>query len=365
MEEDDYYWCALSAMGVINAKVLLRLIGSFGSAKEVFYAKEQLLRASGLLDKKLEKFTVKRDFDYPKKLQEFCGKNAIHILKYGAAEYPERLANILYPPSVLYVKGILPDFKNSIGVVGSRKASEYGVKVAEKFSASFAKEEILVVSGGARGIDTAAHKGALMGGGPTVAVLGCGIDVIYPYQNKKLYEEIVENGAIVTEYPPETPPIARNFPLRNRVINGLTAGILVVEAAKKSGAMITAEFAIDEGHEVYCIPGNVFLSTSIGCHSLIKSGATLVDCPEDIIQEFKPVEPKKRKNLQKDLFQDLNLDISDTGKLILGHLSAEPISMENLIEVTGLSLTTLSSEILNLQIEGLLGILNNNRYYRI
>ena len=235
-----------------------------------------------------------------------------------------------------------------------------GMKITEP-SADLAAAGVVIVSGGARGIDTAAHRGALAAGGITVAVLGCGIDIAYPAANKNLFAQICERGALVTEYPPGTPPAAYNFPARNRIINGMTHGILVAEAAKKSGAMITAEYALEEGHEVYCVPGSIFLPTSIGCHSLIKSGAQLVDRPEDILESLKLASfPQQPALFGSDNGED---ELDDNAKAVLKILSFEPLSLEEILEKSGLGLAEAGMGLLDLEMRGKVAQTAARSYY--
>ena len=312
-------------------------------------------------EKTVNKFIARRDFNYPAWLKDFCLNNGVTILTPEDDAYPYSLKQIASPPQVLYVKGSLPDLRGSIGIVGSREASGYGLKAADAFAADLAAAGVVIVSGGARGIDTAAHRGALAAGGITVAVLGCGIDIAYPAANKNLFAQICERGALVTEYPPGTPPAAYNFPARNRIINGMTHGILVAEAAKKSGAMITAEYALEEGHEVYCVPGSIFLPTSIGCHSLIKSGAQLVDRPEDILESLKlasfPQQPA--------LFGSGNGEdeLDDNAKAVLKILSFEPLSLEEILEKSGLGLAEAGMGLLDLEMRGKVAQTAARSYY--
>lgn len=212
-------------------------------------------------------------------------KSKIKIIKIEDKDYPEKLKNIYNPPKELYVLGnekILNE--TAIAIVGSRNCTKYGAQNAYKFAYEIAKRNICVISGLARGIDTYSHKGAVLAKGKTIAVLGCGLDVIYPSENFELYKKIVQTGGtIITEYPLGTKPKRYNFPERNRIISGLSDGILVVEARKKSGTMITVEFALEQGREVYAIPGNISSDSSYGTNELIKEGATPVTNVNDII----------------------------------------------------------------------------------
>ncbi|UCB57420.1 MAG: DNA-processing protein DprA [Candidatus Omnitrophota bacterium] len=217
----------------------------------------------------------------------FPSSNKIKTLSLNDKEYPANLRYIYSPPLALYVKGnILAEDSIALAIVGSRKASYYGLKNAESLGFKLASQGITIISGLARGIDTAAHRGALAAGGRTIAVLGSGLNIIYPRQNKGLAEEISKNGAVISEYAQDTPPLRQNFPRRNRIISGLSLGVVVVEAAKRSGALITADFALEQGREVFALPGKIDSFTSAGTHELIKDGAKLVESTEDIIEEL-------------------------------------------------------------------------------
>lgn len=202
-------------------------------------------------------------------------------------DYPARLKNIYSPPVDLYIKGeFLPEDEIAVALVGSRKASQYGLELSEKLAYDLATRGITVVSGLARGIDSAAHRGALKAKGRTIAVFGCGIDYIYPPENKLLAEQIQERGALISEFPDKLSPKPYNFPRRNRIISGLSLGVVVIEAARTSGALITANFALEQGREVFAVPGKVNSDTSEGVHRLLKEGAKLVETVDDIIEEL-------------------------------------------------------------------------------
>ena len=221
------------------------------------------------------------------KERETLIRQKISVVLLGEPEYPELLSHIYDPPPLLFVKGELPskDILN-IAVVGSRNPTPYGVKMAEQLGYDLALAGVTVVSGMARGIDSAAHRGALKAGGKTIAVLGTGIDIVYPKENLRLAGEIEQNGVLVSEFPLGTKPLKGNFPRRNRVISGMSHGVVVVEARKKSGALITADFALEQGREVFAVPGRADLSASFGTHKLLRDGAKLVERAEDIIEEF-------------------------------------------------------------------------------
>ena len=242
-----------------------------------------------------------------------------------------------------------------MGMVGSRMADAYGKKVAACFGRALAEAGVVVVSGGAKGIDTASNEGALQGGGKTAAVLGCGLDIVYPPENRKLFAQIEQNGALVSEYPPGTQPDRFRFPERNRIISGICQGVVLVQAAKRSGALITAEFAMDEGREVFCVPGNIFTEKSAGPHRLIKAGARLTDSPQDVLEE---VFPELCGSARSNLFSGLN-EAAPLGKCsegqrkILDLLTQGPLTLEKLVESSGFDIGESSVMLLELQMMGL------------
>jgi len=212
-------------------------------------------------------------------------------------DYPTNLKYIYQPPATIYLEGsIIPQDQIAIAIVGSRRATDYGLNNAERLGFELAARGIAVISGLARGVDSAAHRGALKAKGRTIAVLGSGLNRLYPPENKNLAREIARSGALISEFTPDTPPERQNFPRRNRIISGLSLGVVIVEAAKRSGALITAGFALEQGREVFALPGKIDSFTSGGTHDLIKQGAKLIESVEDIIEELEPL-----RNLTKEL----------------------------------------------------------------
>ena len=253
--------------------------------------------------------THERDENEYLKVIDFIFKNKVDLLCIGDEGYPDILKQIYSPPLLLFFKGNkIKEMEFGIAVVGSRKCTAYGREAAGYISRNLSGIGITVVSGLAVGIDSYAHKAALEGKGGTIGVLGCGIDIVYPPENKLLYEEIALNGSIITEFFPKTPPLKSNFPVRNRIISGLCRGVVVIEAGEKSGAVITCEMALKQDREVFAVPGNIFSPASRGCHKLIKNGAKLVERIDDILEEFSQV---YRENLR--LCSDY--DYKDTMKL--------------------------------------------------
>jgi len=225
--------------------------------------------------------------NYYQRVIEFIIKNKAGLIDISEDSYPDILRQIYLPPPLLFFKGNkIKEAKFSIAVVGSRKCTAYGSEVARYVSRNLSEIGITVVSGLAMGIDSCAHKAALEGKGGSIGVMGCGIDIIYPPENRFLYEDILSNGSIITEFLPETPPLKSNFPIRNRIISGLCSGVVVIEAGEKSGAAITCEMALKQNRDVFAVPGNIFNSMSKGCHKLIKEGAKLVESVDDILEEF-------------------------------------------------------------------------------
>lgn len=350
------------------------LINALGSARAVFEASAATLTATGLCTPRaVQNFIINRDARLPQRLDYFCRHKGVQILAYNDAAYPQSLQNLSDKPLVLYVKGELPQANYALAIVGSRRCTEYGVRAADYFAKAMTREGIPIISGGAKGIDTAAHEACLQAGGVTVAVLGCGLDIVYPSENAKLFASIAERGALVSEYPPGVPPIAANFPARNRIIVGLSQAVLVAEAGKRSGAVITANIAADEGREVYCVPGNIFDGSSIGCHELIRTGAKLVDMPQDILDDKRSwQQAMNRRITQPSIFDCAPQEpkpapapvTTELGAKLLALLQAGALSLEKLTEQSGAAFAAVSMELLDLQAAGLVATDQAQRYYR-
>ena len=365
---DKYYWAALGAAKGIGTARLLALVRAFGSAQNLYEADEADVLATGIVSQKSAARFVeskKKSRALPEMLQEQCNRFCISVVPVTGSAYPRRLKRIMNPPVVLYVKGTLPDCRYSIAMAGSRLADAYGVKVATGFARELAEAGVVIVSGGAKGIDTASHEGALQGGGKTIAVLGCGVDIAYPPANKKLFAEIAESGAVISEYPPGTKPERFYFPERNRIISGISRGVILVQAAARSGALITAEFAMDEGREVFCIPGNIFTDKSAGPHKLIKEGALLADSPREILDE---VFPELCGSAHSNLFAGIN-DMTPLRKCteeqqkIMDLLTQGPQTLEQLVAAAGLGIGEASVMLLELQMMGFVQMNAAQQYF--
>ena len=288
------YWIWLSTLPGLSDGSALTLLEHFASPEDVYYSDAGDAMEAGLSQEQARCVEDKSLRQVEQVLSD-CAGGDLFVVTMADASYPARLRNIYDPPLLLYGRGAMPlfDEEAAVAVVGTRRATPYGLRAAEELSYQMAKEGALVVSGMARGIDAAAHRGALKAGGFTAAVLGCGVDVVYPPENRRLYEDIAAAGVILSEYPPGTPPERWHFPRRNRIISGLSLATLVVEAPEKSGALVSAECALEQGRDVFAVPGPIDAPTSRGCHHLIRSGAGLVGEAWDVLGEYASRFPHK------------------------------------------------------------------------
>ncbi|MCM8789491.1 MAG: DNA-processing protein DprA [Candidatus Omnitrophica bacterium] len=280
-------YVALNLIGDIGTVRFNRLKNYFGKPENIFNTPyEKLVDILGITDTLARRLASFKQEELKKELA-LAKRLSLKIITLEDSDYPENLKNIPGAPIVLYVKGsfIIQD-NFGFSIVGSRRASLYGLNAAEKFASELSQKGFTIISGMARGIDTYAHKGALKAGGRTVAVMGSGFNHIYPQENIDLAEEISKNGAVISEFPINAEPLPQNFPRRNRIISGLSLGVIVVEAARNSGALITADFALEQGRDVFALPGKIDSNLSFGTNGLIKQGAKLVSCVDDILEEL-------------------------------------------------------------------------------
>jgi DNA processing protein len=293
--EDDHEracWAAFNRVPGVGPARVRRLLGRFGSLGDAWDAPPAELALAGLDRRALEGLVALRARIRPEVELERARRAGARVLTWRDAVYPWRLAAIPDPPPVLYVRGtLLPADDRAVAVVGTRRPTYYGRDVAARLAHALAGAGVTVVSGLAKGIDSHAHRGALAAGGRTLAVLGHGPDIVYPPENRRLAAEIEGAGALLTDYPPGAGPEAQHFPPRNRIISGLSAGVLVVEAGEQSGALITCRFAADQGRDVFAVPGPITSPASRGCHRLIQDGAKLVLAPEDVLEEIDGLAP--------------------------------------------------------------------------
>ncbi len=360
----------MNMVGDIGSIRLKKLLEFLGSPEDILKAPvEKLMAASGIGKEIAQKIRALKKEDLDKELK-LAQKLGLKIVTPDDADYPENLKNIYDPPIVLYVKGeLIAEDKFSLGIVGSRRASLYGLTCAEKFAYELSQKGFTIISGMARGVDTAAHKGALKAGGRTLAVMGSGFNHLYPPENKELAQEIVKNGALISEFPINTEPFRQNFPRRNRVISGLSLGVLVVEAARNSGALISADFALEQGREVFALPGKVDSNTSFGTNGLIKQGAKLVCGVEDIVEEFDsiascvPRRASKEDNATADT-QYAMPSLSATETAFYNALSGQPLSLDEIVEKTNMSVSGVADMLLKLQMRKLIRQLPGKQFAR-
>ena len=287
------HWIWLATRPHVSDRAKVELVRRFQDPEAVYFADaESYLEIEGLREEGKTSLADK-SLQEAEQILRTCRKKDLKILTYRDAAYPSRLKNIPDPPLVFYYKGRLPDFDANplVGVVGTRKASAYGMNTAGKMGYQIARCGGIVVSGMADGIDGMATRGALTAGVPAVGVLGCGADVIYPLKNRALYEDMEQYGCLLSEFVPGTAPLGKNFPKRNRIISGLSCGVLVVEAPEKSGALITAQAALDQGRDVFVVPGNIDVDTSAGSNRLLRDGAIAVSSGWDIMSEYASLFP--------------------------------------------------------------------------
>ncbi|NLI57823.1 MAG: DNA-protecting protein DprA [Clostridium sp.] len=355
--DDIQYWVWLSSIPGIGAVKSKKLLEHFKSPYNIWKAKENELKELTFLTGSdvynLMNVQIRKQV---KKHLENIYKNNIKILTINDELYPSYLKNIYDPPVVLYVKGSFKRNEKYLAVVGSRKATSYGLSMAQTISKELSNYGITVVSGMARGVDSYAHKGVVDAGGRTIAVLGCGLDIVYPYENKKLMESIIENGACVSEYLPGTAPLANNFPARNRIISGISLGVIVIEAGERSGSLITADFALEQGREVFALPGNVCSLKSAGTNKLIKEGAKIVTSIEDILEEInisfsdENMEKFFEKNiLDESFFKGLDHE----ERTVASCLKFEPSNIDLISKKTGFSVQLVSSILIMLELKGI------------
>lgn len=389
------YWLWLSLKKGIAPEKMVAILERFSSPEEIYNMNEKALKKAGLT-KKLARHLADKDLSEVELIKERCKEVGIRILTLDSPYYPEKLRQIPDPPCVLYVRSrerMNLNDKICIAMVGNREMSSYGEAVALNISAELANAGIVVVSGMARGIDGASHRGALNAGGTTVAVLGCGADIVYPPEHDRMMSAIIEHGMVITEYPPGAPPLPKHFPLRNRIISGLSDGVVVVEAPKRSGSLITADYALKQNRDVFAVPGDVTKKRSLGCNRLIHQGAILVNSAADVLREYEVLyintlkqcinnsedeytekqeasEPAELQasEVEKEHAKVLSYenpryrDLPDAQRKIIGELSFDPVSLEQLLARTGLTVDVLSAELVMLEISGFIKTLPGKHF---
>lgn len=353
MAEDLFYWLALHLVPGIGSVFIKRLLDRFKTPRAVFQASYQELmeveglgaKAAGEIRKGPSEQAVKKELS----LLEQSGARIVTLID---EDYPSRLRDIYDPPALLYLKGELKEADQlAVSIVGSRRISPYGKWITEKISRDLVHHGVTIVSGMARGVDSAAHWGAIAGGGRTIAVLGCGVDVVYPPENRNLFTKIIEQGAVLSEFSMGSSPEGGHFPKRNRIISGLSIGVVVVQAGPKSGSLITAQYALDQGRDVFAIPGNVGAEGSRGTNRLIKDGAKLVESSEDILEEILP--QWKNEKEERVEIEPRRPELSEEEKVLFEMLGDHPLHIDMMIRESPFEPGKVSSLLLNLELKGL------------
>lgn len=343
------YWVGFNIVRGIGPAKVRALLDHFRDLRLAWEATADELRAAGLDSRALQSLLTERaklDLDAEMARLEKAG---VQVVTWQSSDYPESLRNIYHPPPVLYLRGSLsPADEWAVSVVGTRRATVYGKEAARHIAGELTRAGVTVISGLARGIDTAAHQAALDAGGRTVAVLGSGVDVAYPTENRRLMQRIVEHGAVLSEYSLGTPPEGSNFPPRNRIISGLSLGVVIVEAGERSGALITADYAAEQGRDVFAVPGNMFNRTFRGCNRLIQQGAKLVLGVEDILEELNLTMVAQQLELQAVVPEN------ETESLLLGFLSSEPLHVDEMVRRAALPISEVSSTLALMELKGMI-----------
>jgi DNA processing protein len=345
---DHIFWFFLRSVPLVGNVTFRRLLERFGSPEAVFRAsRDELARVKGV---SAAVAAAIHSHDGRPAAEREClavRREGVRIVTLLDRDYPKPLLEIPDPPPYLYVKGSLEGIDPAVAVVGSRRASSYGILTTSRLAGELASRGVTVVSGMARGVDAAAHRAALEAGGNTIGVLGCGIDLVYPTENRELFREMADKGALVSEFPLGTLPLAENFPRRNRLISGISRGVLVVEAAENSGSLITAQLALDQGRDVFAVPGNINFSSSRGTNRLIKQGAKLVEGVEDILEEL-----PQRRQPTGDAPEPPGFSLSPREASIYSLLADGPLHIDELGVRSELTPGEVSAMLLNLELKG-------------
>ncbi|MCC6804187.1 MAG: DNA-protecting protein DprA [Anaerolineae bacterium] len=360
------YWLAFSLVPGIGPKRLLLLAQAFGDLSSAWQASESQLRAAGLdaeTTASLLRMQAQLDLDGEMSRIE---RASAHLLTPEDDAYPDLLRNLPDAPLTLYMRGTLvAQDELALAVVGTRKASGYGRDATAYFSRQLAAQGVTIVSGLAHGIDAVAHRNALEAGGRTIAVMGCGIDRIYPPDHAELARQIVQNGALVSEFPLGTKPEARNFPRRNRIISGVSLGVLIVEAPEQSGAMITATLAAEQGKEVFAVPGSVFNAASVGTNRLIQDGAKLVITVDDILDELNIARRKVEARALTKQIAPTGSSVGEQERAVLAFLNSDPLPVDELALRSSLPASELLGVLTLLELQGYVEADGRGNYRRI
>ena len=346
--KDIRYWVGFSLIPGIGRVKLAQLENYFGDLENAWKASAAEFKRAGLDSGSIQAITSWQPKISPEAEIEKLDRYGVKVFLYNNPSYPPRLKEIYDYPPILYVRGsLLPQDEWCLAVVGTRRATVYGRQVTEEIVTDLAQSKITIVSGLAKGIDSVAHQTALTAGGRSIAVFACGLDIVYPSENADLARHIMQQGALISEYPLGTRPKAENFPRRNRIMSGLSLGVLVTEADEISGAMITAHMALEQNREVFAIPGSILSPTSRGTNHLIQEGAKLVRDYTDILEELNLMTVARQMEMKE------IMPASDTESLLLKHLRAEPTHVDEVCRSSGLPVATVSSTLAMMELKGL------------
>jgi len=347
-------WIALKNVHGIGNHLFKRLMDCFHSPHNVFHASSQeLLKTDGISQSLVRAIKQQKITDWMKKELGLAQQKGYQIITQANDKFPSLLLEIPDPPPFLYVNGNLSESSMNIAVVGSRNATPYGIATTRQLCKALVGYQATIISGMAMGIDTAAHLGAIEGGGQTIAVLGSGLAQIYPAQNRKLFHKIAETGAVISEFPMLSAPEAHHFPIRNRIISGISLGSVIVEAAKKSGSLITARLAAEQNREVFAVPGSIRSSKSSGTHALIKQGAKLVENAQDILEELSPVFRYSETRQEKTKAPGAEaLSLSSDESRVFNALGPYPLHIDDLSRKLAIEAGKLAGILLQLELKG-------------
>lgn len=361
------YYHAMNHIPELGPVRVRKLVCHFGSPAVFWKAPvKELALVEGFTQKLAGQVAGERNKIDPERCWEDLLQKGIAVVSIEDPGYPPLLKEIYDPPVLLYYNGEIETVHGfCLAIVGSRRHTVYGRETAYKIAAKLSNYNLAIVSGMARGIDTWAHKGALDSGGKTAAVLGCGLDICYPAENRKLKDAIAGGGVVISEFPPGFKPLPQNFPRRNRIISGLSLGTLVIEAAENSGALITAGFALEQGREVFAVPGAIGSPYSRGCHRLIKEGAKLVENLDDILEEIRFCGPEKAGPAGGGCTESAKEGLSAAEKKLLGLVTYEPVDIEVIAQLSRVPLSKLNALLLELELKGAVKRLAGNYFMRI
>lgn len=354
----EYWFANVKGLG---DKRKYEIRSKFSSAVELYNIEEMGLKKIGLLPKECKYILEsKKSWEVDKQYFLLQHQN-VHFVTRFDKDYPGKLKEIAAPPYSLYVKGKLPSEERlSVAIVGARECSPYGERMAYQFSEALAYEGIQIISGMARGIDGVSQKGAIQAGGKTYAVLGCGVDVCYPREHQRLYKEIQESGGIISERPLGVNPLAQYFPARNRIISGLADVVIVIEAKERSGSLITADMALEQGKDVYALPGPASSSLSRGCHALIKQGAGILLSPKELLEDLGFMYKNKQRN-----FEENKISLESQENMVYSCLDFEPQNLGQLSATTNLEIPTLLNVLMDLELKGYIQQVSKNYYVKL